>query len=204
MSQADMPPGRAFDGVPVRAPLDASWTMRRIALATGADLAFTWRGGAGLPLLFLTANRTSRRIFDFALARLDPFNPVAAPDYRGLGESTGPEVRDLDDHLDDIEDLCDALGWERFAVIGQATGATLALLLAARLPDRVVAGASPRAPRRWPRRPSARNGPRRSAGTGRTRRSRPRPTVGCAGATTCPRSSRRSARSAPTSGRAFA
>jgi pimeloyl-ACP methyl ester carboxylesterase len=65
---------------------------------------------------------------------------VRAPDYRGLGESADlPAAADLDDHLDDLEDLCDALGWEEFAVIGQATGATLALLLATRLPDRVVA-----------------------------------------------------------------
>jgi pimeloyl-ACP methyl ester carboxylesterase len=139
-SQTDALPGRAFAGLPLREPLDAGWAMRRIRLATGADIAFTWRGGAGLPLLFLTANRTTRRIFDFVLADLDPANPVCVPDYRGLGESGDmPAAGDLDDHLDDLEDLCDALGWEQFAVIGQATGATLALLLATRLADRVVA-----------------------------------------------------------------
>jgi pimeloyl-ACP methyl ester carboxylesterase len=139
MSLAETLPGQAFAGVPVGPPLDDSWSMRRLPLDTGTDLAFTWRGGAGMPLLFLTANRTTRRIFDFVLADLDPANPVAVPDYRGLGESTGPAVRDLDDHLDDIEALCDALGWDRFAVVGQATGATLALMLATRLPDRVAA-----------------------------------------------------------------
>lgn len=140
MSLTDTLPGRGFAGVPLRPPLDDSWAMRRIRLATGADIAFTWRDGrAGLPLLFLTANRTTRRIFDFVLAGMDPANPVVVPDYRGLGESSGPAVTGLDDHLDDLEDLCDALGWERFAVVGQATGATLALMLATRLPDRVVA-----------------------------------------------------------------
>jgi pimeloyl-ACP methyl ester carboxylesterase len=139
-SQTDPLPGRAFEGLPPHDPLDANWAMRRIRLSTGADIAFTFRAGTGMPLLFLTANRTTRRIFDFVLAALDPANPVCAPDYRGLGESAGlPAAADLDDHLDDIEDLCDALGWEEFAVIGQATGATLALLLATRLPDRVVA-----------------------------------------------------------------
>jgi|GEM_PF-1365656 len=142
MHDAKTPPGRAFEGVPVMPPLDASWSMRRIRLGTGADIAFTWRPGTGLPLLFLTANRTTRRIFDFVLAEMEPPNPVAVPDYRGLGESSGPAVADLDDHLDDLEDLCDALGWERFAVVGQATGATLALLLATRLPDRVAAVAA--------------------------------------------------------------
>ncbi|WP_237214645.1 alpha/beta fold hydrolase [Falsiroseomonas oryziterrae] len=139
MQDAATLPGRDFEGVPVMPPLDPSWSMRRIRLSTGADIAFTWRAGTGLPLLFLTANRTTRRIFDFVLAEMEPANPVAVPDYRGLGESSGPTVADLDDHLDDLEDLCDALGWDRFAVVGQATGATLALLLATRLPDRVAA-----------------------------------------------------------------
>jgi 3-oxoadipate enol-lactonase len=139
-SQTNAPPGRAFDGLPLREPLDASWAMRRIRLSTGADIAFSFRAGTGLPLLFLTANRTTRRIFDFVLAGLNPANPVCAPDYRGLGESGDlPAAADLDDHLDDIEDLCDALGWEEFAVVGQAAGATLALMLATRLPDRVLA-----------------------------------------------------------------
>ena len=115
-------PGQPFDGVPVLPPLDASWAMRRLRLGTGVDLAFTFRDGTGLPLLFLPANRTSRRIFDFALAALDPGNPVAVPDYRGLGESGTGAGYGLDDHLDDIEDLCDALGWERFAVVGQGAG----------------------------------------------------------------------------------
>ncbi len=140
MSLADPLPGRAFDALPILPPLDAGWAMRRIRLSTGADIAFTWKAGEGMPLLFLTANRTTRRIFDFVLAALAPPNPVCAPDYRGLGESADvPAARDLDDHLDDLEDLVDALGWDRFAVVGQATGATLALLLATRLPDRVVA-----------------------------------------------------------------
>jgi pimeloyl-ACP methyl ester carboxylesterase len=139
-SQTETVPGRASAGLPLRAPLDPSWSMRRIRLSTGADLAFTFRPGTGMPLLFLTANRTTRRIFDFVLADLKPDNPVCVPDYRGLGESGDlPAAADLDDHLDDLEDLCDALGWEQFAVVGQATGATLALLLATRLPDRVVA-----------------------------------------------------------------
>lgn len=127
--------------LPLRPPLDSTWRFRRQRLGTGIDCAFTFRDGAGLPLLFLTANRTTRRIFDFVLAALDPRNPVAVPDYRGLGESThaADGAHGLEDHLDDIEDLVDALGWDRFAVVGQATGATLSLMLATRLPDRVAA-----------------------------------------------------------------
>ncbi len=140
MSLAEALPGHSFEGLPIIPPLDGTWAMRRLRLGSGAEIAFTWRAGAGLPLLFLTANRTTRRIFDFVLAAMDPPNPVCVPDYRGLGESgEAPAARDLDDHLDDLEDLVDALGWDCFAIVGQATGATLALMLASRLPDRVVA-----------------------------------------------------------------
>lgn len=134
-------PGQAFDGLQLRAPLDARYAMRRLALPTGVQMAFTWRGGAGLPLLFLTANRTTRRIFDFVLALLDPPNPLAVPDYRGLGETPAPPDTQgsLEEHVEDLVAFVDALGWQRFAVIGQATGATLSLMLATRLPDRVVA-----------------------------------------------------------------
>jgi pimeloyl-ACP methyl ester carboxylesterase len=133
-------PGEAFDGVPIRAPLDDSYAMRRMRLRSGVEMAFTFRPGAGTPLLFLPANRTTRRIFDFVLAELDPANPLAVPDYRGLGESSAPagSLFRLPEHVEDLVAFVDALGWQRFAVIGQATGATLALLLATRLPDRVV------------------------------------------------------------------
>lgn len=134
-------PGLPLDGVPLCAPLGARYAMRRLALPTGVEMAFTWRDGTGLPLLFLTANRTTRRIFDFVLAMLDPPNPLAVPDYRGLGETPAPPGTQgrLEEHVEDLVAFVDALGWQRFAIIGQATGATLSLMLATRLPERVVA-----------------------------------------------------------------
>lgn len=137
-------PGEEFPGVGVLPPLDPSYAMRRLALPTGVTMAFTYRPGAGLPVLFLTANRTTRRIFDFVLAALDLPNPVLVPDYRGLGESDAPEgsLFRLEEHREDLVALTRALGWKRFAVVGQATGATLALMLATRLPEGVVAVAA--------------------------------------------------------------
>ncbi len=140
-ASAAFTPGEDFAGVGVLPPLDASYAMRRMALPTGVTMAFTWRPGVGLPILFLTANRTTRRIFDFVLADLDLPNPVLVPDYRGLGESDAPEgsLFRLEEHREDLVALTRALGWKRFAVVGQATGATLALMLATRLPEGVVA-----------------------------------------------------------------
>ncbi len=143
-ASASFLPGEDFAGVGVRPPLDPSYAMRRMALPTGVTMAFTYRPGAGLPILFLTANRTTRRIFDFVLAELDLPNPVLAPDYRGLGESDAPagSLFRLEEHREDLVALTRALGWKRFAVVGQATGATLALMLATRLPEGVVAVAA--------------------------------------------------------------
>lgn len=137
-------PGEAFEGVGLRPPLDGSYSMRRMRLPTGVTMAFTYRPGSGLPVLFLTANRTTRRIFDFVLAELDLPNPVLAPDYRGLGESDAPpgSLFRLEEHREDLVALTRALGWTRFAVVGQATGGTLALMLATRLPEGVVAVAA--------------------------------------------------------------
>jgi pimeloyl-ACP methyl ester carboxylesterase len=143
-AEASFLPGEPFAGLPIRAPLDAGYAMRRMRLRTGVTMAFTFRPGIGMPVLFLTANRTTRRIYDFVLAGLDLPNPVAVPDYRGLGESDAPEgsLFRLAEHVEDIVAFVAALGWQRFAVVGQATGATLALLLATRLPDHVVAVAA--------------------------------------------------------------
>ena len=56
--------------------------------------------------------------------------------------------RSVADHAADVEDLADALGWERFSVIGVSAGAPFALACAWRLAGRVVAAAaaSPLAP----------------------------------------------------------
>jgi pimeloyl-ACP methyl ester carboxylesterase len=45
----------------------------------------------------------------------------------------------LDDHLGDLLAFVDAMGLDRFAIVGQATGATLGLFLATRLGPRVSA-----------------------------------------------------------------
>lgn len=137
-------PGEPLPGPHVWGPLDpARCAMRRVALPSGLRIAATWRGGVGVPLLFLPANRTNRRIYDFVLAGLSIANPILVPDLRGLGDSDAPpNGYRLRDHIEDLCALVDAVGLERFAVVGQATGATLALILATRLPERVLAVAA--------------------------------------------------------------
>jgi pimeloyl-ACP methyl ester carboxylesterase len=60
----------------------------------------------------------------------------------GFGASDRLPGRALLDHAGDVSQLADALGLERFAVVGVSTGAPYALACAHALPDRVTAAAA--------------------------------------------------------------
>jgi pimeloyl-ACP methyl ester carboxylesterase len=66
----------------------------------------------------------------------------------GFSGSDPRPRRTVADFATDVEDLADALGWERFSVIGVSAGAPFALACAWALPRRVVAAgaASPMVP----------------------------------------------------------
>jgi pimeloyl-ACP methyl ester carboxylesterase len=73
-------------------------------------------------------------------------------DRPGYGESERHEGRRVVDAATDVEDIADALGIKRFAVVGRSGGAPHALACAARLSHRVTAaaalvGPAPRGPR---------------------------------------------------------
>jgi pimeloyl-ACP methyl ester carboxylesterase len=131
-----------MQSVPDPAPgvLDAARTRRlRVPLAGRPTLGATMLSGIGEPLLWLHPNRTNRRVFDHAIAALATPRPVVAPELRGHGDSYRPAAGyALDDHLQDLLAFADAVLPGRFSIIGQATGATLALFLATRLPQRVA------------------------------------------------------------------
>jgi pimeloyl-ACP methyl ester carboxylesterase len=73
---------------------------------------------------------------------------VVCPDRPGVGRSDPHPERTIPGYADDISALADALGFERFAVLGYSGGAPYALACGARLPERVpavgtMAGAGP-------------------------------------------------------------
>jgi pimeloyl-ACP methyl ester carboxylesterase len=125
---------------PAPGVLDGARTHHlRVPLAGRPTLGVTMLAGTGEPLLWLHPNRTNRRVFDHAIAALATPRPVVVPELRGHGDSDRPAAGyALEDHLDDLLALADVLLPARFTIIGQATGATLALFLATRLPDRVA------------------------------------------------------------------
>ena len=102
------------------------------------DMA-VWHG-QGTPVLLIHPNRTSHRVWDFMLAALQCPMPFFAPALRGHAQSDWPQAGyTLEDHRDDLLALIEVQGWEEMIIVGQATGAALALMLATQLQKRVRA-----------------------------------------------------------------
>jgi pimeloyl-ACP methyl ester carboxylesterase len=71
---------------------------------------------------------------------------VVLPDRPGYGGSTRRPGRSVADEADDVRELADTLGWERFAVTGFSGGGPFALACAALLADRVACCATVASP----------------------------------------------------------
>ncbi|MEM6743450.1 MAG: alpha/beta hydrolase [Pseudomonadota bacterium] len=125
-----------------RAPGVLPQTARhlRLTLPGGRAAALTAVPGQGEPVLWLHPSRTCRRVFDHAIAASRLGRPILVPDLCGHGDGDRPQTpHGLNAHVDDLVQIVEALGLDRFAIVGQATGATLGVLLATRLPRRVGA-----------------------------------------------------------------
>ena len=82
------------------------------------------------------------------LRRLASFSRVIVFDKRGMGLSDRPPNVDVEQWVDDIKTVLDAVGSERPAVLGVSAGGAVAILFAATHPSRtgplILYGASPR------------------------------------------------------------
>jgi pimeloyl-ACP methyl ester carboxylesterase len=133
-----------------------SCTSREAAgvhLRDGRRLTYEALGrSGGFPVLYMHGAIGSPRwrsaALDAAVASLGV--RYLAVNRPGFGGSDPRPGRTVADYAADVEDLADALGWERFSVIGVSAGAPFALACAWALPGRVVAAAaaSPLAPPR--------------------------------------------------------
>jgi pimeloyl-ACP methyl ester carboxylesterase len=114
-----------------------------VRLADGRDLAYAEYGPAdGVPL-FLFHGLPGSRLAGPEMWLDDP-GPVRviAPDRPGFGLSTFQPGRDFPDWADDIRELADSLGIDRFLVAGFSSGGAHALAAAHALPHRVAAVAT--------------------------------------------------------------
>ena len=108
----------------------------------GVRLRATRWPGQGVPVLLLHGLASTRRFWNLVVPDLVAAGlPVVALDQRGHGESPAPDGTDFSPAAvaADAATALDALGLSRAVVVGHSWGASIALTLAARHPERVLA-----------------------------------------------------------------
>lgn len=105
--------------------------------------------GSGRPLLLVHPIGASLRFWDDLLPHLGARMPVLRYDLRGHGQSAvTPGDYRLEQLADDLLDVADAQGLDRFDLCGVSIGGMVALAVAARAPGRVhrlvVSSSAPR------------------------------------------------------------
>src|SRR5205807_8627015 len=71
--------------------------------------------------------------------RLGSFSRLIVFDKRGMGLSDRVEAGTLEERMDDVRAVMDAVGSERAALIGESEGGPMSILFAATYPERTVA-----------------------------------------------------------------
>ncbi len=117
-------------------------TETQVTLPGGRKLAYAQFGRTdGAPVLYFHGSPSSRLepllIGDEVLGRLGL--RVIAPDRPGMGGSDFQSGRRITDWPTDVNALADALGLDRFAVLGNSGGGPYAAVCAAKIPGRVRA-----------------------------------------------------------------
>lgn len=104
------------------------------------DVRYLDWGGEGPPLLALHGLASSAHWYDLVAPYLRSKHRVIAPDQRGHGQTSQADTGyDWQSLTSDAVGLLDHLGISRASVFGHSWGATVALNLAVRFPDRVSA-----------------------------------------------------------------
>ena len=94
--------------------------------------------GSGEPLFLLHGVPKTHYHWRHVIPLLTPHYTIIAPDLRGLGDSQHPVLGyDMKNMGEDIAQLADHLGYEKFYLAGEDWGASTAYQLAANHPDRV-------------------------------------------------------------------
>ncbi len=101
------------------------------------------RQGSGTPLVLLHGWPEFWFVWRKNIPALAERFDVIAPDLRGFGESEKPPLPEppgglLDELVEDLRGLADALGIERFGIVSHDVGSFVAQRFAARYPERVL------------------------------------------------------------------
>jgi pimeloyl-ACP methyl ester carboxylesterase len=104
----------------------------------GAQLHFR-QGGQGPPVLFIHGGGCSSELWGECFDRVAVFARAVAYDQRSFARSSGEPGGGIARHGDDAAEVLDGLRARPATVLGHSFGATVALDLAVRYPDRVSA-----------------------------------------------------------------
>ena len=116
--------------------------FRRVPLRTGVTLNVALAGDrSNPPVVLLHGFPESHRTWRELSPRLEQEFYLVMPDQRGFAGSDRPqevEAYEPDTLVDDIFALADALGFERFALVGHDWGGAIAWTAALKEPDRLT------------------------------------------------------------------
>lgn len=97
------------------------------------------RAGTGIPIVLLHQTALSARSLDPLIEALALPHPLIAPDLPGFGNSATPAGDPtIADYARTLLDALDGLGVDRFHLFGHHTGATIAVEIAATVPQRTA------------------------------------------------------------------
>jgi pimeloyl-ACP methyl ester carboxylesterase len=119
---------------------EPAWNHRYVEV-NGIEVHYV-RHGAGSPLVLLHGWPEFWFTWRKNVMPLAESFDVVAPDVRGFGETTkvplpDPPSRLLDDLVEDLRGLADALGFEKFGIVSHDVGAYVAQGFARNYPDRL-------------------------------------------------------------------
>jgi class 3 adenylate cyclase len=109
------------------------------------NVAYQVVGGGPVDLVLVEGSMTNRHVmWEFPSSRrfyerLASFSRLILFDKRGLGLSDRVQIGTLEERMDDVRAVMDAVGSERAAVFGESEGGPLSMLFAAAHPERTVA-----------------------------------------------------------------
>ncbi|GCB52786.1 alpha/beta fold hydrolase [Streptomyces sp. NL15-2K] len=113
--------------------------MPTFTASDGTELTYHLRG-EGSPLVVLPGGPMRASAYLGDLGGLSAYRRLVLLDLRGTGDSAvpaDPATARCDRLVDDVEVLRAHMGWEHMDVLGHSAGGSLAMLYAARYPERV-------------------------------------------------------------------
>ncbi len=122
----------------------------------GSDLYYEEQG-TGIPILLIHPAGATASTWGRAVVDLAQLGRVLSYDRRGYVRSGGEPIRSIRTHTSDAATLLDALQSPPAVVVGTSIGATIAIDLALRRPDRVRAVVAHESPWRVTRQPPTRS-----------------------------------------------